>query len=129
MFKHEITIVVNSHIQQLIEPTNKKWENQYLTANEWRMSELSGNYIQYIAGRFAAKKAARKILGIKSCSPSHWLDIEILRLSTGQPIVLLSGKCQQIAVDMGLKNWLVSISHVQTYAVASAIAHTGYGTC
>ena len=39
----------------------------------------------------------------------------------GRPEVVLSGRCRELANEQGLGKILVSITHLHSYAVASAI--------
>ena len=54
-----------------------------------------------------------------------WSDMEILNHPSGQPHVTLTGETARIAAEMGIARWLISISHIETHATASAI---GIGT-
>ena len=66
------------------------------------------------AGRFAAKEAVAKALGIVL----SWRDVEILHTATGAPRVRLHGRA---AEALGERNLLLSISHCRSYAVAEAL--------
>ncbi len=98
------------------------FESYYYTNLERNVNDFGARRMQYLAGRFAAKKAIAKVLRKEGDRENVWLDIEIQRLPTGAPSVKLYGKCQEIAVRLGIKNWLLSISHTSSYAVAMAIA-------
>jgi len=73
-----------------------------------------------LAGKFAAKEAVVKALGC-GIGPVSFQDIEILHDTNGQPILNLYKNARKIAEDNNLKDWSVSISHTQHYAVAIAI--------
>ena len=115
-------IVAVPEIKELIERKSENFEAKCFTAIELSNSISSIDRIQYLAGRFAAKKAITKILNIESEESCFWLDIEIQKLSTGQPSIVLYSKFQKIAATFGIKKWLVSISHTLSYATASTIA-------
>ncbi|NJL10758.1 MAG: holo-ACP synthase [Calothrix sp. SM1_7_51] len=117
---HGIVIVEVPHIQELIEQKPKYFEKKYLTPIEDRNSKYSANYTHYLAGRFAAKQAVMKAMKMEL----SWLEIEIQRLSTGQPLLVLYDESKKIAAELGITKWLVSISHSSSYATASAIALT-----
>ncbi|MBW4677064.1 MAG: holo-ACP synthase [Desmonostoc geniculatum HA4340-LM1] len=117
-----IDIVAIPHIKELIEQGSENFAIRCFTATESNTSITSVNRIQYLAGRFVAKEAVLKALGRASNQDCSWLDIEIQRLSTGEPSVVLYGKCQNLAATLGVEKWLVSISHTSSYAAASAIA-------
>jgi holo-[acyl-carrier protein] synthase len=119
---HGIDIVETTRIQELIEQSGKQFEMECFTATERSTPALGAKRIEYLAGRFAAKEAVIKALGTGRNQDISWLDIEIQRLKSGEPSVVLHGKCQDIAEELGITKWLLSISHTSSYAAASAIA-------
>lgn len=80
-----------------------------------------GDKVLSLAGRFAAKEAVTKALEC-GIGPVEWHEIEILRGPSGQPVLVLSGKADQLAKEKGLLHWSVSLSHTQVYAAAVAVA-------
>jgi len=119
---HGIEIVETTRIQELVEQSGKQFEMECFTATERSTPALGAKRIEYLAGRFAAKEAILKALGMAKNQDVSWLDIEIQRLKSGEPSVALHGKCQDIAEQLGITKWLLSISHTSSYAAASAIA-------
>lgn len=119
---HGIDIVEISQIKELIERSGEQFEMRCFTATERNTLGSDANRVQYLAGRFAAKEAVLKALGTGWSQGISLLDIEIQRLPTGQPSVVLHAKCQEIAAELGITRWLLSISHTASYATASAIA-------
>jgi holo-[acyl-carrier protein] synthase len=77
------------------------------------------NRPENFAGRWAAKEAVSKVLGL-GVRGVGWREIEIVRLPTGQPTVSLSGRAQRRAEQLGMGRIAVSISHESDYAVAIA---------
>ena len=71
------------------------------------------------AGRWAAKEAVSKVLGL-GVRGVGWRDIEVERLPTGQPHVILHGRAAQRAEQLGMGRIAVSISHESDFAVAVA---------
>jgi holo-[acyl-carrier protein] synthase len=74
---------------------------------------------QNFAGRWAAKEAVSKVLGL-GVRGVGWRDIEIDRLPTGQPSVRLHGRARERAEQLGMSRVAVSISHEDDFAVAIA---------
>jgi holo-[acyl-carrier protein] synthase len=72
-----------------------------------------------LAGRWAAKEAVSKVLGL-GVRGIGWREIEVERLPTGQPAVLLHGRAAARAEQLGMSRVAVSISHEADYAVAIA---------
>ncbi len=94
----------------------EKWGDDFLrrvfTDSELKNAKTRNSFYQHLAGRFAAKEAVFKAAGDSSLS---WQDIQINNDSAGKPVCsFLNGKGKHI-------NVFISISHVKTYAVASAV--------
>lgn len=74
--------------------------------------------VPYFAGRFAAKEAVSKALGMGFKRGFSWKDVEIVHNEEGKPLVMLSLKGQEL---FGNPEILISISHCREYATATAI--------
>lgn len=72
------------------------------------------------AGRFAAKEAVMKALGV-GLGAVGWHDIEIVRRESGAPEVRLTGRARQRADELGVGSWRISITHTAELAEAIAI--------
>ena len=83
--------------------------------------EQVGNSDASLAGRFAAKEAVSKALG-SGIGPVSWQDIEIRRGPAGAPLLQLHGRASQLAEQLGLTQWSLSISHSKTQAIAMVVA-------
>jgi len=78
----------------------------------------------HFAGRFAAKEACLKALGlgISSAGMGHSLqEIEIIRHPSGRPGLALSGWAAAVSRKKGICQHTVSISHTSNTAVASVV--------
>jgi len=71
-----------------------------------------------LAARFSGKEAVIKTLNSSGISLR---EIEILSDASGKPRVKLYGKAQTRAMDSGLINLDISLSHCHEYAVACVI--------
>jgi holo-[acyl-carrier protein] synthase len=74
------------------------------------------------AARFAAKEAVMKAMGIGlgGCAVR---DIEVVRnADTGAPAVLLHASAAKVAAERGVSAWLLSLTHTNGMAQATAIA-------
>ena len=92
------------------------------TPEELAQADSRPNRAQYLAGRFAAKEAVLKALGVGWTQDIAWTDVKILSLASGAPNVVLKARCAEIAVERGITSWEVSITHTTTIAAASVIA-------
>jgi holo-[acyl-carrier protein] synthase len=77
--------------------------------------------VQSLAGRFAAKEAVSKALGI-GMRRIRWRDIEILPDPRGKPNVYLHGRAANVASAQGITGLDVSITHSRNDAVAMVVA-------
>lgn len=75
----------------------------------------------HYAGRWAAKEAVMKVLGTGFTPDVGWTDIEILNKPSGQPYVTLTGPAKSYSDRLGIHEILVTISHTDNYATATAI--------
>jgi holo-[acyl-carrier protein] synthase len=80
-----------------------------------------GKYESY-AGRFAAKEAVMKALGRGWGARVRWLDIEVIRGRSGKPDIALHGKTAELAADLGIRRWALSITHTRAHGLAFVIA-------
>ncbi len=78
-------------------------------------------YIHF-AGRFAAKEASLKALGIGMSGIDHtFKEIEIIPNASGKPMLFLSGWVKKISKKKRINQFTVSISHSANYAIAAVI--------
>lgn len=77
-----------------------------------------------LAGWFAAKEAARKVLASRGFRTA-WTDVELSRGSRGEPHLSLLGRAREAAASCGYGDFLVSISHERSVAVAVVLALSG----
>lgn len=97
-----------------IQAKTRKFEERVLTHKERiQLHELSETrQIEYLAGRFAAKEAFSKARGTGIGKECRFQDIEILKESSGKPILYFKG------MEV---NGFVSITHTKVYAAAQVI--------
>ena len=74
-----------------------------------------------LAARFAAKEAVAKALG-SGIGDIRWVDIEIRTSAERRPQLSLHGKAKELAKQMGLSEWDISLSHSEALAIAIALA-------
>ncbi|MDX1415088.1 MAG: holo-ACP synthase [Candidatus Promineifilaceae bacterium] len=74
-----------------------------------------------LAGRFALKEAVAKALGV-GIGDIRWQEIEVLNDERGKPVLTLHGNARQLADELGLHSWSVSMSHSETNAIGMAVA-------
>ncbi|MDA7507237.1 holo-ACP synthase [Akkermansiaceae bacterium] len=75
----------------------------------------------HYAARFAAKEAISKAFGTGIGKDVGWLDMEILRKSSGEPEVQLRGAAALKAKEVNAAQVMVSLTHSKDYAAANAV--------
>ena len=73
------------------------------------------------AVRFAAKEAALKALGL-GLGGMAMFDIEVVRKGLGPPALVLHGAAVEVAMEAGVRRWLVTMSHTGHLAQATVVA-------
>ncbi len=118
---HGIDIVECHRIADLLSKHPDRFLDRVLTPTERERADKLHSPIPHISGRFAAKEAILKVLGTGWRGGIAWTDIEITNDEMGAPQVTLSGMCAQVAKDLGIERIMLSISHTETAATASAL--------
>src|ERR687891_627759 len=123
MSRHEIGVdlVDIDRIVSVLERFPNRFRDRVLTEAEAR---YCGRKVERIAGRWAAKEAVSKVLGL-GVRGVGWREIEVLPNWAGQPQVHLHRRAANRAEALGLEEVTVSISHERHMAVAVAVAHLG----
>jgi len=118
---HGIDMVDCARLARAIDRHGQKFLQRVFTPTELEYCLARKRRVEHLAGRFAAKEAVFKLLGTGWRSGINWTDVEIINEPSGRPRVSLTGYCRELAKDMGLGEILVSISHISTHAIASAV--------
>src|SRR3954463_8462362 len=111
-----IDIIKVDRIAAALKKHGDRFPRRVLTDSENRYVR---NRPENFAGRWAAKEAVSKVLGL-GVRGVGWTEIEIQRLPTGAPSVRLHGRAAARAEQLGMGRIAVSISHEGDYAVAIA---------
>src|SRR5438128_9480873 len=111
-----IDIIKVERIAAALKKFGDRFPRRVLTEAEQRYVR---NRPETFAGRWAAKEAVSKVLGL-GVRGIGWRDIEIDRMPTGQPAVSLHGRAAARAEQLGMGRVAVSITHEADYAVAIA---------
>lgn len=112
-------IIEVRRIEQAISKFGQRFLDRLFHEEEQIYCKRHCDSARHFAGRFAAKEAIVKALGIGFRDGINWLDISISNDLYGKPSVNLSKKLQHIFHSPHL---LISISHCKEYAVAFAIS-------
>jgi len=116
-----VDIVETPRIQRALKRHGERFARRLYTPQEIGYCERFKNKAERYAARFAAKEAAFKALGTGWGEGLRWLEVEVTHRSSGKPELVLSGRAQQLARELGVTRSAVSISHADRYVVAQVI--------
>ena len=91
------------------------------TEGERAYAESAADPSQRFAARFAAKEAAMKALGV-GLGAIDWHDVEVIRGERGAPSLRVTGRAQELAADLGVARWQVTLTHTDSMAEAVVVA-------
>lgn len=74
-----------------------------------------------LAARFGAKEAVMKAMGV-----GLWKfalrDVEVVKRRSGEPVLALHDKAAALAVERGVREWRLTLTHTDSMAMAIAVA-------
>ncbi len=117
MYYVGVDIVAINRIERAIAYWGERFLQRVYTDAEL---ELCRGRASSLAARFAGKEAVIKALGGLS-KGFRWREIEILSDPRGKPLLNLYGSMQDKAGSLGLRNFAISLSDCEEYAVAFVV--------
>jgi holo-[acyl-carrier protein] synthase len=116
-----IDVVEVSRIQSSLDEFGDRFLNRIFTESEREYCGKQKRPELHFAARFAAKEAIAKAFGTGIGKEIGWLDMEIGRRATGEPMVQLSDVGAEYAKSRGVTQVMVSLTHAKHYAAANAV--------
>ena len=117
-------------VGRMIEEHAERFLTRVYTAHEIRHCQGRKRPTEQLAARWAGKEAVLKALGTRWRRGLCWTDIE-LRTEKGKPRVVLTGTVKDLAQELRVADFLVSLAHCRAYATAYVLAvrdgTPGYG--
>ncbi len=111
-------LVEIARLQQAIARRGERFLQRVYTPAE--LEECRGN-LPSLAARWAAKEAVAKALGT-GIGAVAFREIEVRRGPLREPVLHLHGNAAALSARLGLREWAISLSHTQHYAVAMVAA-------
>ena len=99
----------------------ERFHRRVYTDAEWDYCQSRPHPAQSLAGRFAAKEAAMKALGLGWPAGIAYRDIEVTRELTGKPGLRLSNRAAQRASLIGMTHAVLSMTHDRTHSSATVV--------
>lgn len=117
-----LDLVEVARIRALLDKNGDRFKERVFTPAEIAYCDSCANAAIHYAARFAAKEAVAKALGTGFADGVGWRDVEIVRSEQGAPSVVLHGGAVRVAEVLGIRRWVLSLTHTETSAAASAVA-------
>jgi len=119
-----VDMIEVSRIEKALEHPRigQRFRKRVYTDSEVRYCEGRKRKYESYAGRFAAKEAVMKALGVGWGRKAGWLDIEVISTAGGDPEINLHRKASTFAGKLGIQHFSLSLTHTVSYAIAYLIA-------
>jgi len=116
-----IDIINIKRIEKALDRWGQRMLNRIYSDREKEECLSKKNVHQSLAGKFAAKEAFLKALGMGLAQGISWKQIEILDNERGQPQAIIAQDLKHLITTLGIKDCFISISHEKKYAIAQAV--------
>jgi holo-[acyl-carrier protein] synthase len=113
-----VDLVECARIEHSIERFGDRFLNRVFTAGEIEYSKSMKYPARHLAARFAAKEAVSKAFGTGIGKAMGWRDIDVQKKPSGEPFLMLTGGAEKLAMQRGVKNPLITLSHTDHHAMA-----------
>lgn len=117
MLRIGVDMIEVNRIERAMERFGDRFYARFFTATE---REQAHGVPARLAARFAAKEAAAKALGT-GIGDVSWVDIEVESDVRGRPHLRLYNTAAELAAQLGLDHWQVSLSHTNEHAIAFVV--------
>jgi holo-[acyl-carrier protein] synthase len=119
---HGVDVLDINRFSRICSKQAARFLHLYFTKQELASASKNGKHFEKLASRFAIKEAVLKALGLGWGDGVAFTDVEVVLSALGAPSIVLHRKLIEVAVEKGIKNWLISASHSEAIVFASAIA-------
>lgn len=117
-----LDLVEVPRIRALLERHGERFREKTFTEEESAYCDGNADPAIHFAARFAAKEAVAKALGTGFAEGVVWKDVEVTRSPAGVPGIRLHGAAANRARELGIRRWMISLTHTASGAAASVVA-------
>jgi len=114
-------IIEISRIKKMSDQVRDRLASRVLVSAEYEKYKSLNNPALFLAKRWAGKEAASKALGTGIANGVSFQHIEIKSLPSGQPQLVLTERAEELAIELGAKTWLITLSDEALYATAFVV--------
>jgi holo-[acyl-carrier protein] synthase len=121
-----IDLVSVDSVRESLEQHGEHYLRRVFTTREVDDSRTPDGTVstERLAGRFAAKEATLKALGVPADVGIAWSSIEVVRDSSGRIEIELTGRAAEFAANRGGVTLSVSITHEGPFSAAVVVAES-----
>ncbi len=116
-----VDIVEPGRIAGMMERHGERFLERTFTPGEIAYCRDRKRAVEHFAARWAAKEAVAKALGTGFDRDVGWKDIEVVKEGTGAAKVELHGDAKAVADRLGARRIHLSLSHIESLAVAMVV--------
>jgi holo-[acyl-carrier protein] synthase len=116
-----IDLVSISRFEKFRQRQGERGLQRLFTTGELAYCLPRANATASLAVRFAAKEAFYKALGTGMGTAGTWHDVEVVRLASGRPRLLLHGRAAATAHEVQVKTIHLSLTHTDDMAGAIVV--------
>ena len=121
-------LVETARIASALERLGDSFLKRCFTESEIAYCQRHANAALPFAARWAAKEAIAKAFGTGIGLEMSLVELEIVKLPSGQPSVVLHGNAHAHAQSIGTLEIKISLTHTEHYAAAYALVLVGEKT-
>ena len=121
---HGIDLIEVARIAQMLERHGQRFLDRVFTPAEQAYAASSKRTVEHLAARFAGKEAALKAIGTGWRDGIAWTDVEIVVAPSGKPLLTLHNTAAEIAKELSIRSWTISLTHTSSHAIASVIGES-----
>jgi holo-[acyl-carrier protein] synthase len=120
-----LDLVEVCRLERVIARQGERFLRRVFTNGEREYCAAKTEPAVFYAARFAAKEAVAKAFGTGIGAAIGWLDIEVVRESSGAPQIRLLDKGAALARSRSVARVLLSLTHTGGMAAASVVLISG----
>jgi len=114
-------IIEIRRIEKMSDKMRDRLAIRVLVPVEYEKYKSLKNPALFLAKRWAGKEATSKALGTGIANGVSFQHMEIQSLPSGQPKLVLTDRAHELAIALGAKSWLISLSDEALYATAFVV--------
>jgi len=112
-----VDLIETERVAQSIERFGERYLKRVYTPREL---QYCNGRVDSLAARWAAKEATAKALG-SGIGDVSWQEIEVVSQTNIQPQLQLHGAAADLAAQLDISHFLISLSHTKEHAIAFVV--------